>query len=73
MTWLLPWFLTAVCLNGQGVIEPPRIFGPFESLEDARAAMSFLAYGYLCDTGPPARGWRWKDAIPIHIPPQETP
>lgn len=69
ISWILPYFITAVCINGQGVIEPPRIFGPFESEHDAQLAVTFLAYGYLCESRPPYRYWRWTKAIPINIPP----
>lgn len=67
MIWLLPWFLTAVCINGQGIIEPPRVFGPFESRDEANQAVSFLAYGYLCESHPPYQDWWWTKATPIYL------
>lgn len=68
MIWLLPYFLSAVCISGDGTINPPRLFGPFESVREAQVVMSFLAYGLLCDTGPPERHWRWTEATPVTLP-----
>lgn len=73
MSLLFPYFIMAVCISGQGMIEPPRTFGPFYTLDDAHGVVSFLAYGYLCESRQPERKWRWTTAIPINIPREDRP
>jgi hypothetical protein len=64
MTWLLPYFLTIVCLNSQGAVEPPIVVGPYDSLEDAQYYREAFRYDYRCDFYEPQRKLRLITAIP---------
>ena len=67
MIWLLPYFFTAVCLGDEGMILPPRDFGPFDSLESAQRAAYFVRNFYPCETKEPERKWRWTTATTIKL------
>lgn len=73
ISFLFPWFITAVCIGGNGDIKPPQLFGPFDTIDDAHIVTSFLAYGLFCEPHAPERRWRWTTAMPINIPNEARP